>query len=69
MILEFIKQKFSISKKNANSAFHKVTNNESHFQYIDSNFFPYSSLVAPDVMITKNDDIFQIIEITLDDFK
>ena len=36
---------------------------------LDENIFPYSCLVDDDVLLTKNGEVLQIIEILLDDFK
>lgn len=36
---------------------------------INENIFPYSCLVADDVLLTKNGEVMQMIEILLDDFK
>ena len=39
------------------------------FRELSENVFPYACLVDDDVLLTKNGEVFQMIEILLDDFK
>ena len=59
------KTKDIISKKSNN----KIVKNELKLKELNDNVFPYSCLIADDVMLTKNGEVLQIIEILLDDFK
>ena len=40
-----------------------------NLRHLNENIFPYSCLVADDIILTKNGEVMQIIEILLDDFK
>ncbi len=46
-----------------------IIKNELKLYDLNKNVFPYSCLVADDVVLTKNGEVLQIIEILLDDFK
>ena len=47
---------------------HKKENSEYTLSPISNNFFPYSCLVDDDVLMTKNGELFQTIEIKMTDF-
>ena len=47
----------------------KTSRSELKLRNIDENIIPYSCLVADDVLLTKNGEVMQMIEILLDDFK
>lgn len=64
----FEKIKSKLSKQKINIEQYEEQNDLS-FKRLSSNVFPYSCLVADDVMLTKNGEVFSMIEITLDDFK
>ena len=54
--------------KNAKAAI-KKKQEELSLKKLKDGVFPYACLVADDVMLTKNGEVFQMIEILLDDFK
>lgn len=54
--------------KNAKAAI-KKKQEELNLKKLKDGVFPYACLVADDVMLTKNGEVFQMIEILLDDFK
>jgi type IV secretion system protein VirB4 len=45
------------------------SNTSSSFTKLNSDLIPYACLLAPDVAVTKNGEVFQIIKIDLNDFK
>lgn len=63
-MLGSFKKKISDIKQNI-----KQQRAELNLRRLPANVFPYSCLVADDVMLTKNGEVLQIIEIVLDDFK
>ncbi len=57
-------------KKKEKSASNKSAFNRGlKLRRLDENVIPYACLVAEDVMLTKNGEVFQVIEISLEDFK
>ena len=63
-MLNTIKTKFKNAKKKID-----INNGKLSLKKLSPNAFPYSCLVADDVMLTKNGEVFSMIEIILDDFK
>ncbi len=60
--------KFKLSKKKVELD-KKEKQSDLSFKRLSPNVFPYSCLVADDVMLTKNGEVFSMIEMTVDDFK
>ena len=60
---------FNVIKEKIKQNKEKYVSDKLKLRKINENVFPYSCLVSDDVMLTKNGEVLQIIEILLDDFK